>query len=103
MHLIELFLPLKANDGTPIEKALLESVRKELLERFGGVTAHSRAPVSGWWDGGLDEGAVRDDLLILEVMVDTLDTQWWGRYRQRLEQQFGQEAMVVRAFPIQSL
>ena len=39
MHLIQLFLPLYDNDGQAFAKPLFDTVRGELTERFGGVTA----------------------------------------------------------------
>ena len=43
MHLIEIFLPLNSNDGTPQPAELLHTVREEMIERFGGVTAFTRS------------------------------------------------------------
>lgn len=102
MHLIQLFLPLYDNDGDVIPHALFRQVRDELVERFGGLTAHSRAPLSGLWQEPEGE-TVRDDLVVYEVMVDAMDEAWWHDYRQTLEQQFRQESIVIRALPIRLL
>lgn len=40
MHLIHLFLPLYDNGREPLPNGLFVQVREELLERFGGLTAH---------------------------------------------------------------
>jgi hypothetical protein len=34
-------------------------------------------------------------------MVDLLDISWWRGYRERLEREFGQQSIVVRAQKIQ--
>lgn len=47
MHLIQLFLPLYDNDGQAFAKPLFDTVRGELTERFGGVTAFVRSPAVG--------------------------------------------------------
>jgi hypothetical protein len=36
-------------------------------------------------------------------MVDTLDADWWARYRVALERRFDQDAVLVRSMPIQQL
>ena len=96
MYLIQLLLPLYDNDQQELPQALFEQVRAELVTRFGGLTAYSRAPLRGLWqeDG---EHTVRDDLVIYEVMAPQLDRVWWRRYRRLLERRFRQESMVVRA------
>lgn len=99
MHLVQLLLPLSDNDGKPLPRRLFAGVRQELVERFGGLTAHTRAPVHGLWDD--DRGDTRqDDLVIYEVMIESLDVAWWGDYRRQLEARFAQQALVVRSQPI---
>ncbi|HYC43760.1 MAG TPA: hypothetical protein VEB70_12315 [Noviherbaspirillum sp.] len=102
MHLIQLFLPMYDNDGAAIPQAQFRQVRDELVERFGGLTAYSRAPASGFWQE--PEGdTVKDDLVVYEVMADAIDDAWWGNYRQTLEQRFRQESIVIRAQAIRLL
>ncbi|MBW3617951.1 MAG: hypothetical protein KY446_09410 [Proteobacteria bacterium] len=94
-HLITLLLPLYDNAGAPFPPELFARVRAELTERFGGLTAFSRAPAEGVWrDGGRTS---RDEVTVLEVMADHLDRDWWRFYRRELEQRFQQDAIVVRA------
>ena len=49
MYLIQILLPLYRNDGQALPRALFRQVRDELIERFGGLTAYTRAPASGYW------------------------------------------------------
>jgi hypothetical protein len=101
MHLVQLLLPLYDNEGRELPHELYIRVRQELVESFGGLTAYTRAPVSGLWE---EEGqTVRDDLIIFEAMVDTLDLAWWAQYRTDLERRFCQEELVIRAQEIQRL
>lgn len=102
MHLIQLFLPLYDNAGQAFPGASFETVRTELTEVFGGVTAFVRAPAVGVWE---DEGGAvqRDDVVLVEVMVPQLDHGWWARYRQELEQRFAQQEILVRAMAIERL
>ncbi|HYD55452.1 MAG TPA: hypothetical protein VEB41_00950 [Burkholderiales bacterium] len=96
MQLVQILLPLQG-----FSKERYEAISRELTERFGGVTTYSRAPASGLWkDAG---STVRDDIVVYEVMVDTLDRDWWGAYRRSLEAQFQQQEIVVRALALERL
>ena len=93
--LITLLLPLYDNAGEPFGQAPFRRVRRELTDKFGGLTAFTRAPAEGLWeDGGETQ---RDDVVVLEVMAEALDRAWWGGYRRELETRFGQDVIVVRA------
>ena len=96
MYLIELFLPLFDNTGTPLPRSDFAAVRSELTERFGGLTAFTRAPAEGLWKDEEDETR-HDEIVIYEVMTDRIDRDWWKDYRARLEERFGQEEIVIRA------
>ena len=91
MHLVQLLLPRYD-----------ETVARELTERFGGMTAYARAPAKGEWKPAPGQ-TVHDDIVVYEVMVDSLDRAWWAQYRGRLERRFDQEELVVRAHEIERL
>lgn len=98
MHLVQLLLPLYDNTGIQFEQKLYTDVRNELVDRFGGITAYTRAPVHGLWQES--EQIVRDDLIIYEIMVEKLEEEWWRGYREILENRFQQQSLVVRAHQI---
>ena len=102
MHLVQLLLPLKDQDGKPFPRSQYRKIREMLTERFGGLTAYTRAPAEGLWDVGDDEVAL-DDIVVYEVMVADLDRDWWRQYRADLEEAFDQEELVVRAQEIERL
>lgn len=68
MHLVQLLLPLYNNSGMRFEKNLYKEVRDELVNRFGGITAYTRAPVHGLWQeskqilGGHPKPAIKGQL-----------------------------------------
>jgi hypothetical protein len=102
MHLVEIFLPLKRRDGSPHPSALFSTLRNELVGRFGGLTAFSRAPAEGLWED--DQGTVdRDEIVIFEVMADTIDHDWWRGFRETLERRFDQEEVLIRASEVQRI
>ena len=96
MHLVQILLPLVG------EREVFDEVMHELTERFGGVTAYTRAPAAGLWKNAADS-TERDDIIVVEVMVEELDKPWWARYRRDLEKRLRQKELIVRAHAIVSL
>ena len=101
MHLVQIILPRYSNDGEAIDPSVFRDVRQTLLDRFGGVTAFTRAPAQGLWQDG--SSIQRDEVLLYEVMVQELDRSWWAAYRQELEARFEQKELVIRAHRIERL
>jgi len=102
MQLIELFLPLRDEAGTPFPKEMFDAVRDELADVFGGVTAFTRTPATGLWED--DGGEVRrDEVVLFEVMAEQVDHGWWRNYRGKLEQRFRQDEVLVRATAVERL
>ena len=102
MHLVEILLPLRDAEGKPFERGMYDSLARELTDRFGGLTAHTRAPAAGVWKE--DSGATqRDDIIVYEVMVESLDPHWWAELRRQLEARFRQEELVIRSHEIRRL
>ena len=101
MHVIEILLPLRDNQGRPFRPELYGEVRRQLVERFGGLTAFTRSPAEGLWDEG--GGTAHDEIVIFEVMADTLEPGWWADYRARLEESFAQDVILIRASEVTQL
>jgi hypothetical protein len=101
-HLVQILLPLRMRDGTDVPAEMFARVRVELTERFGGVTAYSRSPATGLWKPTETE-IERDLVIMVEVVVDIFDGEWWAQYREQLEQRFGQEEVHARAIAIQQI
>jgi hypothetical protein len=102
MHLVQILLPLRDNHGRPFPPALFEAVRQEMTERFGGVTAYSRAPAEGAFEARAGNVA-NDDIVIVEVMCEGLERAFWSAYREHLTRVFEQEELVVRSLPLERL
>jgi hypothetical protein len=101
MHLVQILLPLADNNNEPYGPGPFQQLKQDLTQEFGGVTAYMRAPAAGQW---MDHDAIqRDDVIIVEVMVDTLDRTWWRTFRQRLERELEQREIVLRAQAIERL
>ena len=96
MQLVQILLPLDDNSGKALGRELFETTRGELIERFGGITAHSGAPAEGVWQES-SGSVLLDRIVVLEVQVDAIDRQWWDGYRQKLEARFQQKSILIRA------
>jgi hypothetical protein len=93
---VQLLLPLYDNEGRHFDEQAFALTRSELLDKFRGLTAYQRTPARGLWKK--DDGNVaRDEVVVFEVMTAALDRAWWRDHRERLQQRFRQEVIVIRA------
>ena len=102
MHLVQLLVPVYDNAGERFPRAAYDRLAEELTQRFGGLTAYMRAPATGLWQES-DGATRRDEIVVYEVMVESLDAGWWAQYRRELEARFAQDEMVVRAQEVRRL
>ena len=102
MHLVQILLPVFDNQGVHQPLTLFRRVSDELTERFGGLTAFTRAPAEGRWKAD-SVATTHDEITVFEVMTDDLDRGWWQDYRRELENRFRQEEIVIRAQEIEKL
>ena len=99
-HLVQMLLPTQTRDGAAVASEQFARVRVELTERFGGVTAYSRSPATGLWLNE-NETIERDQVIMVEVVVEDLDREWWASYRKQLEARFEQEEIHARALALE--
>jgi hypothetical protein len=100
MRLTQLLLPVCDNEGSRFDAALFGQVRDELIDRFGGLTVYTRAPVHGLWQEDGKGETVSDELIIFEVMSERPFRRWWQRYRRVLERRFRQQQILIRTHKI---
>jgi hypothetical protein len=101
MQLVQILLPTADDAGRAFGPEAYVSLRQELTERFGGVTVFDQGPAAGFWQS--DGGVSRDRIMIFEVMCDAVDAEWWRTLRLRLEAEFRQDEVVIRAHEMQRL
>ena len=99
MICIQIFLPVLDHKGHRRTYRLFGAVQEELTAKFGGVTAFVNATAQGRWKK--NRRTVHDEIVVIEVMVKRLNRAWWQRYKLGLEKRFEQEAIIVRALPVQ--
>lgn len=101
MHIVELFLPIVRGDGSEVSVDDLGRVLVHLTNQFGGATAFTRSPAAGLWQQGAS--IEHDRIVIIEVVVEAIEQQWWQEYRKAIEQEFKQERILIRATPCKLL
>jgi hypothetical protein len=62
----DLFIPLRYNDGSPIEARKLQRLQARLLEQFDGVTFFPQPNEDFWKLGGV---TYRDEIVIYRVLA----------------------------------
>ena len=103
VHLIQLLLPVVDNDGQRFSNDGFEAVRRTLTKRFGGLTAFVQSPALGLWKDAQSGATERDDMILIEVMVETVDHDGWAGCRRELERTFRQDEIVIRALAFERL
>lgn len=94
MYLIQVLIPVWHKNGVPVPPQDFA---------LGGLTEFSRSPARGHWKPARNGDAEQDDIIVFEVMTDTLDRSWWSLLRQGLEARLGQEMIVIRSQAIELL
>jgi hypothetical protein len=102
MELVQVFPPLRDNQGEPFPFRQFEQVKERLAKKFGGVTAFLNSPGQGVWRES-PQNFIKDDVLTFEVMSESLDGDWWSAYKEELERGFRQSALVIRKMQIEIL
>jgi hypothetical protein len=104
MVLIQLLLPTTFPKGTASQdaSAALAETRRELAQTFDGLTAYLRSPAKGIWTAP-DGHSEQDDVVMVEVVTDRFDREWWRAYSTVLCKRFVQDVMHVRALRVELL
>jgi hypothetical protein len=94
--LIQMLLPTRSVQGEAYADELVSRTRKELIDRFGGVTAYTRAPATGVWTS--PEGGVEvDSVVMIEVLSEEFARDWWRAFAETLKERFKQASIHIRA------
>jgi hypothetical protein len=90
----DLFLPLRYNDGRPIEGRKFQQVQSELLDEFGGLTYFPQANQGFWKLGGV---TYRDEIVVYRVLATNsrIARAFLRRLKKRLKAEFVQEEILI--------
>ena len=96
----EILLPFKYNDNTPVEYEKIYQTKRELVDKFRGITVEPQT-ISGIWS--YEEKEYDDELI--RVIIDVEDTketeEFFRNYKGVLKERFRQIDIWITAFPIQ--
>jgi hypothetical protein len=101
VYLIQILLPRYPNAVEGTNDAAFARTRSELVEKFDGVTAYLRGTAQGVWTAP-DGRVERDEMVMVEVLAESFDREWWRGYADTLAQRFEQQEMHIRALPAQT-
>lgn len=96
----EVLLPLRYNDGEPVEPDKFIQTQRELLRQFGGLTADF-VPLIGYWTN--PTAAVVEDELV-RLVADVPDTaenrEFFVGWKEVLKARFRQLEIWVAGIPL---
>ena len=90
----DVFLPLRYNDGKPIEGRKFQQVQADLLDEFGGLTYFPQAN-QGFWK--LGDVTYRDEIVIYRVLAAKTRSarRFLRQLKERLKIDFDQEEILI--------
>jgi predicted component of viral defense system (DUF524 family) len=98
----DIFVPLRYNDGRPIEGRKFQQLQTDLLNEFGGLTYFPQANQGFWKLGGV---TYRDEIVIYRVLA--LDSRRARRFlrnlKDRLKADFIQEEILIVERDVEAL
>jgi hypothetical protein len=97
--LIQILLPLFDEKGENFPGSLYSGIKKELTEKFGGLTIYTRAPATGLWKEN-EKKITRDEIVIYEIVSDDIDERYWKNYKLFLQKEFRQDEVMIRCSEI---
>ena len=98
----EILLPLKYNDGTPVEPEKFQTTRRELVERFSALTMDAPPIVGLWMPGGRE---YQDELIrfVVDAEVSADTDEFFRTFKEQLKDRFQQIDIWITASPIRVL
>ena len=94
LHEYDLFVPLRYNDATPVEKDKLARLRQLLVDQLGGLTDLRQRFDGVWKIGGVD---FRDELVVYRVLAEPACNLrvFFKRMKEQLKAELGQKDILI--------
>ena len=98
----EIFLPLRYNDGAPIDTAFIPALRVRLLEQFNGVTFFPQ-PNEGYWRMG--DVTFRDEIVIFRIVASNqrVARRYLRQLKEELKRDLQQEEILIIERDVETL
>ena len=90
----DLYVPLKYNDGSPVEPRILREVQQALVAQFGGLTFFPQ-PNLGFWTVG--DVTYRDEIVIYRVVTKKarVARRFLEAFKEKLKRMLKQEEIFI--------
>jgi len=90
----DLYIPLKYNDGSPVEPRALRDLQRTLVAQFGGLTFFPQPNQGFWIAGGV---TFRDAIVIYRVVAEKARTarRFLRRLKEKLKRSLKQEEIFI--------
>jgi hypothetical protein len=90
----DIFLPLRYNDGNPVELLKFRRVQERLLSKFPGLTFFPQ-PNQGYWK--LGNVTYRDEIVIYRVLASNsrIARRFLRKFKEELKTEFVQEEILI--------
>jgi hypothetical protein len=90
----DLYLPLRYNDGRPVEAEKVAALKRRLGEHFGGLTCFPQKSEGTGKIGGV---TFRDEMVILRILADDVPAArvFFGQLREELKAGLEQEDILI--------
>jgi hypothetical protein len=102
MREYKIYLPLKYNDGKPIESNKITAICDQLADKFGGVTVSSlSAPYKGKWKyGGVE---FIDEIITIDIVTsdDRSAKKFFKDFKEQLKRDLRQIDILITTHGIQ--
>ena len=100
MKQVELYFPLRYNDGSPVEPEWIEHVGDRLLETFGGYTFFPQ-PNKGVWT--LGHVTFHDEVVIFRVLTGKVrqPKRFFQGLKKELKRGLQQEEILIVAIEVE--
>ncbi len=90
----DLYIPLRYNDGRVVEPELIADLKKQLHDRFGGLTFFPQQNEGLWKIGAV---TFREEIVILRVLAEETRTarEFFRQLKDELKVKLSQEEVLV--------
>ena len=98
----DIFVPLKFNDGSPIEAVKFQRLQAELLEHFEGLTFFPQ-PNEGFWK--MSDVTYRDEIVVYRVLTSRVRAarRFLTELKERLKRDLQQEEILIVEREVETL
>lgn len=92
MREYDIYLPMKHNDGSEVDPAVIAGIKAKLVKAFGGYTHLNTRAEGVWRTGGV---TFRDEVTIARVLDDGSSGLDMESFRKELETALRQDSVLI--------